>query len=26
VLWFRVAEMSYDNFTFNSAVRPTAKK
>jgi TRAP-type mannitol/chloroaromatic compound transport system substrate-binding protein len=24
-LWFRVAEMSYDNFTFNSAVRPTAK-
>ena len=24
-LWFRVAEMSYDNFTFNSASRPTAK-
>ena len=25
-LWFRVAEMSYDNFTFTSAARPTAKK
>jgi TRAP-type mannitol/chloroaromatic compound transport system substrate-binding protein len=24
-LWFRVAEMGYDNFTFNSASRPTAK-
>jgi TRAP-type mannitol/chloroaromatic compound transport system substrate-binding protein len=24
-LWFRVAEMGYDNFTFNSAARPTAK-
>ena len=25
-LWFRVAEMSYDNFTFTSPLRPTAKK
>jgi TRAP-type mannitol/chloroaromatic compound transport system substrate-binding protein len=25
-LWFRVAEMAYDNFTFNSPVRPVAKK
>jgi len=25
-LWFRVAEMSYDNFVFTSAARPTAKK
>jgi TRAP-type mannitol/chloroaromatic compound transport system substrate-binding protein len=25
-LWFRVAEMSYDNFTFTSPVRPKAKK
>jgi len=25
-LWFRVAEMSYDNFTFTSPMRPTAKK
>ena len=25
-LWFRVAEATYDNFTFNSAVRPVAKK
>jgi TRAP-type mannitol/chloroaromatic compound transport system substrate-binding protein len=25
-LWFRVAEMSYDNFTFTSAARPVAKK
>ncbi len=24
-LWFRVAEMSYDNFVFTSAARPTAK-
>ena len=25
-LWFRVAEMSYDNFTFTSTARPKAKK
>jgi TRAP-type mannitol/chloroaromatic compound transport system substrate-binding protein len=25
-LWFRVAEMGYDNYTFNSAARPGAKK
>ena len=25
-LWFRVAEMGYDNFAFTSTVRPTAKK
>ncbi|MBX3665434.1 MAG: TRAP transporter substrate-binding protein DctP [Burkholderiales bacterium] len=25
-LWFRVAEMGYDNFTFNSPVRPAVKK
>ncbi len=25
-LWFRVAEMGYDNFTFNSPMRPAVKK
>jgi len=25
-LWFRVAELSYDNFVFTSAVRPEARK
>jgi TRAP-type mannitol/chloroaromatic compound transport system substrate-binding protein len=25
-LWFRIAEMSYDNFVFTSAVRPAARK